>query len=87
MELRLKNGLKVNTLQTYLKFAMFGEIFIFLIRDEVKGNLPKLVIIFSLNKTNFLSNNELFKKNLTQSKGNRITKLGRLSFTSSLRHN
>jgi hypothetical protein len=77
----------MNTLQTYLKFAMFGEIFIFLIRDEVKDNLPKLVIIFFLSKTNFLSNNELFKKNLTQSKGNRMTKLGRLSFTSSLRHN
>ena len=55
------------------------------IRDEVKNNPPILMIIFSLIKTNFLRNNGLFKRNSTQSKGNRIIKMGRLSFTSSLR--
>jgi hypothetical protein len=54
------------------------------LRDKVKNNLPKLAIIFSLIKTNFLRNSELFKKNLTQSKGNRIVKLGRLFLTLSL---
>jgi hypothetical protein len=58
-----------------------------LIRDEVKNNLPKLVIIFSLIKANSLRNNGLFKKDLTLSKGNRMTKLGRLFFTSSLNLN
>ena len=53
-------------------------------RDEVKNNLPILMIIFSLIKTNFLRNNGLFKRNSTQSKGNRIIKMGRLFFTSSL---
>ena len=42
------------------------------------------MIIFSLIKTNFLRNNGLFKRNSTQSKGNRIIKMGRLFFTSSL---
>jgi ABC-type molybdenum transport system ATPase subunit/photorepair protein PhrA len=54
------------------------------LRDEVKNKLPKLAIIFSLIKTNSLRYNELYKKDLTQSKGNRIGKLGRLFFTSSL---
>jgi hypothetical protein len=57
------------------------------IRDEVKNKLPKLAIIISLIKANFLRNSELFKKNLTQSKGNRIVKLGSLFFTSSLMDN
>ena len=42
------------------------------------------MIIFSLIKTNFLRNNGLFKRNSTQGKGNRIIKMGRLFFTSSL---
>ncbi len=42
------------------------------------------MFIFSLIKTNFLRNNGLFKRNSTQSKGNRIIKMGRLFFTSSL---
>ena len=42
------------------------------------------MIIFSLIKTNFLRNNRLFKRNSTPSKGNRIIKMGRLFFTSSL---
>jgi hypothetical protein len=49
-------------------------------RRKTKNNLPKLVIIFSFNKINFLRNNELFKKNLPQSKDNRMTKLGKLFF-------
>ena len=49
-------------------------------RRKTKNNIPKLVFIFSLIKTNFLRNNGLFKKNLTQSKGNRMTKLGILFF-------
>ena len=50
------------------------------IRRKTKNNLPKLVIIFSLIKANSLRNNGLLKKDLTQSKGNRMTKLGRLFF-------
>ena len=42
------------------------------------------MIIFSLIKTNCLRNNRLFKSNLTQSKGNRIIKMGSLFFSSSL---
>jgi hypothetical protein len=42
------------------------------------------MIIFSLIKTNSLRNNELFKRNLTLSKGNRIIKMGSLFLTSSL---
>jgi hypothetical protein len=42
------------------------------------------MIIFSLIKTNSLRNNELFKRNLTKSKGNRIIKMGSLFLTSSL---
>jgi hypothetical protein len=49
-------------------------------RRKTKNNVPKLVIIFSLIKINYLRNNGLFKKNLPQSKGNRMTKLGRLFF-------
>jgi periplasmic protein TonB len=54
------------------------------IRDKVKNKLPKLVIIFSLIKANSLRNNGLFKKDLTQSKENRMTNLGSLFFTLSL---
>ena len=54
------------------------------LREFVKNKLPKLAFIFSLIKTNCLRNNELFKSNLTQSKGSRIAKLGRLFFTNSL---
>jgi hypothetical protein len=43
------------------------------------------MIIFSLIKTNYLRNNELFKNKSTQSKGNRIVKMGKLYFTNSLR--
>jgi hypothetical protein len=50
------------------------------IRRKTKTNIPKLVIIFSLIKANFLRNNGLSKKNLTLSKGNRMTKLGILVF-------
>jgi hypothetical protein len=42
------------------------------------------MIIFSLIKTNSFRNNELFKRNLTKSKGNRIIKMGSLFLTSSL---
>jgi hypothetical protein len=35
------------------------------VRDEVRNKVPILMIIFSLIKTNSLSNNELFKRNLT----------------------
>jgi hypothetical protein len=42
------------------------------------------MIIFSLIKTNSLRNNELFKRNSTQSKGNRMIKMGTLFLTSSL---
>jgi hypothetical protein len=42
------------------------------------------MIIFSLIKTNSFRNNELFKRNLTKSKGNRIIKMGTLFLTSSL---
>jgi hypothetical protein len=38
------------------------------------------MIIFSLIKTNYLRNNGLFKNNSTQSKGNRIVKMGILFF-------
>ena len=51
---------------------------------ETKNNLPKLVIIFYLIKANFSKNNGLFKRNLTQSKRNRMTKSGRLFFISRL---
>ena len=44
-----------------------------------------MAIIVSLIKTNCLRNNGLFKSNLTQSKGSRIAKLGRLFFTNSLK--
>jgi hypothetical protein len=44
------------------------------------------MIIFSLIKTNSLKNNELFKRNLTLSKGNRIIKMGSLFLTSSLKN-
>ena len=61
------------------------------LRDETKNNVPKLAIIFSLIKTNFLKSNGLNERNLTKSKGNRIVKpvcrhgrLGRLFFVSSL---
>ena len=50
------------------------------IRRKTKNNIPKLVIIFSLININFLRNNGLFKRNLEQSKGNRMTKLGKLFF-------
>jgi hypothetical protein len=50
------------------------------VRRKIKNNLPELVIVFSLNKANSLRNNGLFKKDLTLSKGNRMTKLGRLFF-------
>ncbi len=50
------------------------------VRRKTKNNIPKLVIIFSLININFLRNNGLFKRNLEQSKGNRMTKLGRLFF-------
>ncbi len=52
----------------------------FLFRRKTKNNIPKLVIIFSLVKINFLINNRLFKENLGQSKGNKMTKLGTLFF-------
>jgi hypothetical protein len=53
-------------------------------RDKTKNNVPKLAIIFSLIKANSLKYNGLHKKDLTQSKGNRIVKLGRLFFVLSL---
>jgi hypothetical protein len=56
----------------------------FSFRDKVKNKLPKLTIIFSLIKANSLRNNGLSKKDLTQSKGKRIVKLGSLFFTLSL---
>jgi sulfur-carrier protein adenylyltransferase/sulfurtransferase len=43
-----------------------------------------LAIIFSLIKANSLRNNGFFKKDLTQSKGNRMVKLSRLFFNLSL---
>jgi hypothetical protein len=43
------------------------------------------MILFSLIKTNYLKNNELFKNKSTQSKGNRIVKMGKLFFTNSLK--
>jgi hypothetical protein len=55
---------------------VIGEV----IRCKTKNNVPKLVILFSIIKINYLRNNRLFKKNLPQSKGNRMTKLGRLFF-------
>jgi hypothetical protein len=42
------------------------------------------MIIFSLIETSFLRNNELFKRNSTKSKGNRIVKMGKLLLTNSL---
>jgi hypothetical protein len=42
------------------------------------------MIIFSLIKTNYLRNNGLFKNKSTQSKGNRIVKMGKLFLTNSL---
>ena len=42
------------------------------------------MIIFSLIKTNYSRNNRLFKNKSTQSKGNRIVKMGKLFFTNSL---
>jgi hypothetical protein len=42
------------------------------------------MVIFSLIKTNYLRNNELFKNKSTQSKGNRIVKMAKLFFTNSL---
>ena len=44
------------------------------------------MIIFSLIKTNYLRNNELFKNKSTKSKGNRIAKMGKLFLTNSLTH-
>ena len=58
----------------------FQDFFIEILRRNTKNNMPKLVIIFSLIKANFSRNNGLFKENLTRSKGNRMTKLGRLFF-------
>jgi hypothetical protein len=58
---------------------VFGK----LLRRNTKNNIPKLVIIFSLININFLRNNPEcsgFKRNLGQSKGNRMAKLGRLFF-------
>jgi hypothetical protein len=43
------------------------------------------MILFSLIKTIYLRNNELFKNKSTQSKGNRIVKMGKLFFTNSLK--
>jgi hypothetical protein len=43
------------------------------------------MIIFSLIKTNYSRNNGLFKNNSTQSKGNRIVKMGKLFLTNSLK--
>jgi hypothetical protein len=56
----------------------------FHVREFVKNNLPILMIIFSLIKTNYSRNNELFKNKSTLSKGNRIVKMGKLFFTNSL---
>jgi hypothetical protein len=50
------------------------------VRRHSNNNVPILVIIFSLIKTRFLRNKGLFKRNSTQSKGNRIIKMGRLLF-------
>jgi hypothetical protein len=44
------------------------------------------MIIFSLIETNYLRNNGLFKSNSTQSKGNRIVKMGILFFERRLTH-
>jgi hypothetical protein len=44
------------------------------------------MIIFSLIETSFVRNNELFKRNLTKSKGNRIVKMGKLFLTNSLKY-
>ena len=54
------------------------------VRRETKNRIPKLIIIFSLIKTNYLRNNGLFKNNSTQSKGNRMIKLGILFLVSRL---
>jgi hypothetical protein len=53
-------------------------------RDEVGNKVPIFMIIFSLIKTNSLSNNELFKRKSTKSKGNRIIKMGTLFLNSCL---
>jgi hypothetical protein len=52
-------------------------------RRKIKNNITKLVILFSLININFLRNNPEcsgFKRNLGQSKGNRMTKSGILFF-------
>jgi hypothetical protein len=60
-------------------------IFYTFLRDVVRNNLPRLMVIFSLIKGNFLRNHGLFKRNSTQRKGNRIINLGRLFLTASLK--
>jgi hypothetical protein len=42
------------------------------------------MIMFSLIKTTYLRNNDLFKNKSTMSKGNRIIKMVKLFFTNSL---
>ena len=51
-----------------------------IIRDKVKNKLPNLTILLILLCVKLPLNNSLFKKNLTRSKGNRMTKLGRIFF-------
>jgi hypothetical protein len=68
------DGLKITRADVWL-----GDI-----REFVRNNLPILVIIFSLIKTNYSRNNGLFKNKSTKSKGNRIAKMGKLFLTNSL---
>ena len=57
-----------------------------LVRDEVKNNLPILIILFPLLCVEFLLNNPLFLKKFVLIKENININMGRLFFTLSLTH-